>query len=226
MSVHAPLAHLVPRASRSASTRGHTLGAPRVYDTLVELWFVGRRRALCTSLVSAAGVAPGQRVLDVGCGTGYLASLLAEKVGPAGFVVGLDASGEMIAYAARRHGRANCQFRLGTAESLDLPDEHFDVVVSSLFMHHLPDDLHATALAEMHRVLRPGGTLLIAEAQLPRARGWRLLARLHGLDRMASAVAGLETRLTQANFEQLRGGEAPPWLRYVRATRSPQTSPQ
>jgi ubiquinone/menaquinone biosynthesis C-methylase UbiE len=168
----------------------------------------------------AAGVQPGQTVLDVGCGTGYFARLLARTVGDHGLVVGVDASPEMIRYASQRAAQTrSCQFQLGTAESLSLPTDRFDVVVSSLFMHHLPSDLQRTALAEMWRVLRPGGTLLIAEAQVPRARGWRLLARVHGFDRMAQAVSALEAMIADAGFIHAAGGEAPPWLRYVRAAK-------
>jgi ubiquinone/menaquinone biosynthesis C-methylase UbiE len=126
----------------------------------------------------------------------------------------------MIRYTSQRAALLrNCQFQLGTAEALSLPSEQFDVVVSSLFMHHLPADLRLTALGEMWRVLRPGGTLLIAEAHVPRAPGLQLLARLHGYDRMAHAVADLERIIADAQFEQLRSGEVPPWLRYVRATK-------
>lgn len=220
MSAHSPLSHLFPRSALGASTRGHTLGAPRMYDTYVNLFFLGRRRATFEALIRAAGVQPGQRVLDVGSGTGYFARLLARAVGPEGLVVGVDASSEMIGYASRHTDRPfNCQFQLGTAEALSFPAEHFDVVVSSLMIHHLPHDLQATAVAEMQRVLRPGGAVLIAEAQLPRAQIWRVLARVHGLDRMAKAVPDLEPLLGSAGFEQVRRGEVQPWLQYARAVR-------
>ncbi len=221
MSAHSPLAHLFPRSSQSTGTRGHTLGAPGAYDAFVTLFFHARRRATFQALTDAAGVHPGQRVLDVGCGTGYFARLLAERVGSDGLVVGVDASREMIGYATHKARRLkNCQFQLGTSESLTVPSERFDVVVSSLFMHHLPADLHPVALGEMWRVLQPGGTLLTAEAQVPRALGWRLVAQLHGYDRMAHAVPQLERMIADAKFDQVRGGEAPPWLRYVRAIKS------
>jgi ubiquinone/menaquinone biosynthesis C-methylase UbiE len=197
------------------------LGAPGRYDAFVNVFFLGRRRATFELLMRAAGVQPGQRVLDVGCGTGYFARLLADAVGPDGLVVGIDASPEMIEYANRKRGHAaNCQFHVGAAEALSFAPEHFDVVVSSLFMHHLPADLRATALGDMRRVLRPGGTLLIAEAQVPRARVLRLVARVHGYDRMARAVPDLEGLIANAEFEHLRSGEAPPWLRYVCAVKS------
>jgi ubiquinone/menaquinone biosynthesis C-methylase UbiE len=132
----------------------------------------------------------------------------------------------MIRYASDRARRAtNCQFQLGTAESLSFPAEHFDVVVSSLFMHHLPGDLQLAAVGEMRRVLRPGGTLLIAEAHVPRAFGWQLLARLHGYDRMAQAVPDLERMLADADFLEACTGEAPPWLGYVRAVKSLDRTP-
>jgi ubiquinone/menaquinone biosynthesis C-methylase UbiE len=219
MGAHTPLAHLIPRSSHPAGTRGHTLAAPRVYDTFVSLFFLGRRRPAFETLIHAAGIQPGQRVLDVGCGTGYFARLLADRVGSEGLVVGVDASPEMIDYASRRSRASNCRFELGTAESLGFPSEHFDVVVSSLFMHHLPADLQVSALAEMRRVLRPDGTLMIAEAHVPRGLGWRLLARAHGYDRMARSVADLDRLIADAQFEQIRDGEAPPWLRYVRASK-------
>ena len=207
--------------SHSVTTHGH-MGGPRLYDTLANIFFFGRRRATFLALVAAAGVEPGQRVLDVGCGTGYFARLLAEGVGREGLVVGIDPSPAMITYASRQTGRAsNCQFQVGKAEALEFPAEHFDVVVSSLVMHHLPEDLRVAALREMRRVLRPGGKLLVAEAQQPRqGLGWRVLARVHGFDRMARMVPHLEPLAAQAGFGQIRTGEAPPWLRYVRAVKT------
>ena len=127
----------------------------------------------------------------------------------------------MISYASRRTGRAhNCQFQVGAAEALEFPAEHFDVVVSSLVMHHLPEDLRVAALHDMRRVLRPGGTMLVAEAQEPRGLGWRLIARVHGFDRMARMVPHLEPLAAQAGFAEIRTGDAPPWLRYVLAVKT------
>src|SRR5712692_7080328 len=120
MRAHTPLAHLFPRSSHPATTRGHTLGAPRFYDAFANVFFFGRRRATFQALIAAAGVQPGQRVLDVGCGTGYFARLLAQAVGPEGRVVGIDPSPAMIGYSSRRTCRArNCEFQVGTAEALE-----------------------------------------------------------------------------------------------------------
>jgi ubiquinone/menaquinone biosynthesis C-methylase UbiE len=217
---------LIHGQAHSATTRGHTLGKPRLYDLFANLFFLGARRATFQALITAAGVEPGQRVLDVGCGTGYFARLLAEAVGPEGSVVGIDPSPDMIRDATRQTSRAsNCQFQIGTAEALDFPAEDFDVVVTSLVMHHLPQDLRAIALQEMQRVLRPRGKLLIAEAQTPRhGLGWRLLARVHGYDRMERMVPHLEALVTQGGFGEIRTGEVPPWLRYVHAVKTARTT--
>ncbi len=208
-------------SSRPPTAHGH-MGGPRLYEALANVFFFGRRRATFQALIDAAGVQPGQRVLDVGCGTGYFARLLARTVGPEGRVVGIDPSPAMIGYARRKARRAsNCQFQVGTVEALEFSAEDFDVVVSSLVMHHLPEDLQVPALQAMRRVLRPGGTLLVAEAQNPRhGLGWRLLARVHSYDRMARMVPHLEPLAVQAGFDQIRSGEAAPWLRYVRAVKT------
>lgn len=205
----------------------HAFRTPRLYDLSASILFLGRRRATFQTLIVAAGVRAGQRVLDVGCGTGYLVRLLAEAVGPRGMAVGIDPSPEMLAHARRQARRAsNCQFQAGSAQTLDFLDDRFDVVVSSLAMHHVPEDMRLPAVREMLRVLRPGGRVLLAEVQLPRhGLGLRLLGRLHGLDRMARRVPDLEPLLAQAGFTDIRGGEAPPWLRYAQAVKPAQASP-
>lgn len=161
----------------STTTRGLTIARPRLYELGAALW-VGRRRAFRT-LVAASGVQRGDRVLDVGCGTGYFARQVALAVGPAGRVLGVDASPPMIAYAVRAARRLPwCRFEVGLAESLPLESASVDVAVSSLVIHHLPPDLRPTALAEMQRVLRPGGRLLIADFQPPTGRVGGALTRV------------------------------------------------
>lgn len=205
----------------SARPAGHgiTIGTPRFYDTSQVLFFGGRRRAY-SRLAAAAGVRRGQHVLDLGCGPGYFARMLADAVGPQGSVVGIDAAPEMIAYA-RRHarGRTNCTFEPGTAESIAFAEATFDVVVSSLMLHHLTEEGRSRAAAEMLRVLRPGGTLLLADFAIAERGAWRVVALLTGHGDMARRVPPLETLVAGAGFTELRPGAAPPWLRYVRATK-------
>jgi ubiquinone/menaquinone biosynthesis C-methylase UbiE len=206
-------------SSHPAAARGHVLGSPHLYDLMAEFFFFGRRRATYQALIAAVGIQPGQRVLDVGCGTGYFVRLIAEAVGPNGLAVGIEPSTSMINYAIRKAvPSTNSEFHVGTAASLELQDNSFDVVVSSLVMHHLPQDLRTVALQEMRRVLRPGGRVLVAEARSPSpGSGWHLLARLHGYDRMAREVPDLESIAARSGFRDIRYGEVPPWLRYVAA---------
>jgi ubiquinone/menaquinone biosynthesis C-methylase UbiE len=208
--------------SSRPSGHGITIGTPRFYDLSAAILFVGARRRSYRQLLLASGVRPGDRVLDIGCGPGYFARMLAEAVGPEGSVVGIDAAPEMIEYAGRKARRlTNCSFQPGAAESLDFPDASFDVVVSSLMMHHLPDELRQQAVVEMRRALRPGGTLLLSDFTIPKRGGWLLVASItgHSGDNWRRRATPLEPLVSEAGFTELGSGDAPPWLHYVRATK-------
>lgn len=109
-------------------------------------------------VAAEARVQKGDRVLDVACGTGALTLPAAEIAGHSGSVVGLDANPEMLAVARRKSGQI--EWLEGTAEALPLPDNGFDVVVSQFGFMFFKDK--PKALAEMMRVLRPGGRLAVA----------------------------------------------------------------
>jgi SAM-dependent methyltransferase len=117
-------------------------------------------RPFATDLVSAAEIRPGERVLDVACGTGIVARLAAERVGPTGTVAGLDVNAGMLAVArtAAAHGAAIRWYETA-AESMPLPDESFDVVLCQLGLQFMAD--RAAALGEMRRVSAPGGRILV-----------------------------------------------------------------
>src|SRR5215831_15708210 len=212
------LAKLYRPSSRPAG-RGITIGTPRFYDLSAALLFRGRRRSY-RALVAAAGVRRGDRLLDVGCGPGYLARMLAEATGPDGSVVGIDAAPEMIEYASRRaRGLANCRFQPGAAQAIPFADGAFDVVTSSLVMHHLPQEERGRAVREMLRVLRPGGTLVLADYQPGEGALSRVHASLSTVRGMQRRVSPLEPLVVEAGFSQVVSGDAPPWLHYVRAVR-------
>lgn len=111
----------------------------------------------------------GERVLDAGSGSGTDSLIAARLVGPSGSVVGVDMTPEMIersTRAASGAGFENVEFRLGTLEELPVEDAWADVVISNGVLNLVPDK--AAALTEMHRVLRPGGRLQVADIVLAR----------------------------------------------------------
>ena len=101
---------------------------------------------------------PGEHVLDLGVGPGFLAAEMAAEVGASGRVCGIDVSDDMLAIAAARDtGRdaATLELARGSAEEIPYEDGSFDVVVTTQVLEYVPDV--PRALAEIHRVLKPGG---------------------------------------------------------------------
>lgn len=109
--------------------------------------------------VRLLGVAPGERVLDVGCGSGAVTRALAQRVGPSGRAVGVDASAALLKVARELANKAGLgatiEFKEGDCRALPFPDALFDAAVAATTLSHVPDPRRA--LAEMVRVTRPGG---------------------------------------------------------------------
>jgi ubiquinone/menaquinone biosynthesis C-methylase UbiE len=155
--------------------------AARYYDLLAWLLTLGRERALRERLVELARLQPGETVLDVGCGTGSLAIAAKQHVGETGVVRGVDASPEMIEQARRKAAAAGIDIAwdVARAEALPFDDDSVDVVLSSLMMHHLPRAVREAFVAEIRRVLKPDGRVLVVDFEPP-ARGQRgLISRIH-----------------------------------------------
>jgi SAM-dependent methyltransferase len=118
---------------------------------------------VATGVIARAGLTPGQRVLDLGTGTGALAEQAAALVGPAGWVVAVDISPEMLAAARGRlaeRGLTNVDLRAGRAEALPADDGAIDAVLAGLSLMYVID--RDAAAREIARVLRPGGRLAAA----------------------------------------------------------------
>jgi ubiquinone/menaquinone biosynthesis C-methylase UbiE len=135
------------------------------YDLLAWLFTRGRERELRERIISLAGLGPGAAVLDIGCGTGTLAIAATRHVGASGTVHGIDASPPMIARATRKAEKAgvNAVFQLAAAEQLPYPDHRFDIVLSTMMLHHLPRTTREQCAREIKRVLKPGGRVLAVD---------------------------------------------------------------
>ena len=129
-----------------------------LYDVLVEEPMSALR--MRKDLLALAGDLNGRRVLDVGCGTGTLA-LMVKHASPAADVVGLDGDSQILEIARRKASEQGLHIRFdqGMSFALPYPDDSFDVVTTTLMLHHLDREGKRGTAAEMYRVLRPGGCL-------------------------------------------------------------------
>jgi demethylmenaquinone methyltransferase/2-methoxy-6-polyprenyl-1,4-benzoquinol methylase/phosphoethanolamine N-methyltransferase len=185
-------------------TAGRVLHQARWYDLFGRIVSLGRDAAIRETLVDLAEPMPGEHVLDVGCGTGTLALALESRAG-AGAVRGIDASPEMIAVARAKAGKADAavDFQVALIEALPFPAETFDLVTSSLMLHHLPDDLKRAGFGEIRRVLKPGGRFVAVDfAAHSHSPLGHLLAILgHGLGE--DMVAKLTPMLAEVGFTDI-----------------------
>ena len=193
-------------------TQGLILNQGWRYD--LKLWFCdtfllrGKLWGLRQRTIDLARIQPGETVLDVGCGTGTLAIEVQQRVGAVARVIGIDPGVRQIARARSKAARRTLpiDFRIGVIEHLDFPDQTFDAVLSTLMMHHLPDDLKRQGLFEIARVLKPGGRLVIADFKRPEERQDQP-ARLGAGE---SGIQDLPALVKDAGFSQVETEEM--WL--------------
>ena len=129
----------------------------RRIEAVYEIEDAVRRRRIVRDALAAA---PGERIADVGCGPGFYCAELAEDVGPGGSVTGVDTSEAMLALARRRcSALPNVDLRQGDATAVPLPEGSADAAISVQVQEYVEDV--GAALAELHRIVRPGGRVLV-----------------------------------------------------------------
>ncbi len=156
-------------AKNGPETAGAVIHWTSPHDIFFGLMGLGANGANSRMIVEMAKTKLGDKVLDVGCGTGDLTLTAASYVGKSGSAYGIDASPEGIDLAqtkARRTG-SEAVFDVGLMEKIPYPESSFDIVISRLVIHHLPGDLKGRGIAEVYRVLKPGGLVFLADFKPP-----------------------------------------------------------
>ncbi|WGS21754.1 MULTISPECIES: methyltransferase domain-containing protein [unclassified Bradyrhizobium] len=181
------------------------------FSEMYERWLVDPLfRPWAEAILAQVGLSPGDRILDVACGTGVVARVARERLGDAGHVVGVDVSPDMLAVA--RAVAPRIDWREGNATALSLRDgEQFEIVVCQQGLQFFPDK--PAAAAQMRRALAKGGRLAIAtwrsDDEIPFVRELRRVAERHVgaiVDQRHGFgdAAPLEVLLRDAGFREVR----------------------
>lgn len=153
-----------------------------IYDTAIGFIgvFLGGEKRLRRKILRLADIKNGDKVLDIGCGTGTSALIIARDTGDRGEVVGTDLSSKMLDIAKRKlmkSGFRNVTFLQANAEAIPYPDSYFDKIAAFAVLHEMDHEGRINTLREVYRLLKPGGKALIADYDMPEKIGGILLMR-------------------------------------------------
>ena len=150
------------------------------YDLYMKRITLGRENALREMTVNLAQVKPGDCVLEVGCATGTLTLAAKRQAGPSGKVFGIDIIPGMIERSQQKAVQANLnvKFQSGSIENIPFPENHFDVVMCSFMIFHMSEEVRRKGIAEIYRVLKPQGRLLVLDLALTTRPASRAITKL------------------------------------------------
>ncbi|WP_424356709.1 class I SAM-dependent methyltransferase [Methanocella sp. MCL-LM] len=137
------------------------------YDLIMVFLSFGREKKLRQLEIEISQIKPGDRVLEIGCGTGTLTLAAKERVGPSGEMSAIDIAPEMVAKARQKAMRkgADISIKEGSIASIPFPENHFDAVMCSFMIFHMPEDVRRKGLKEIYRVLKPGGHFIAIDTE-------------------------------------------------------------
>jgi ubiquinone/menaquinone biosynthesis C-methylase UbiE len=195
-------------ANRVPHTEGKMVRWARLYDLGTTLLSFGRLAALHRTMVELAGIRSRERILDVGCGPGRLAIMAGAAAGPAGETCGIDPAPEMVELARRKAAQAGVpvRFEVGVIEALPYPPDHFDVVLSSLMLHHLPDEVKRRGFTEVRRVLKQAGRFVAVDFGATPEEGFGHILCVLGLRTGWDHAERLREMLREATFDAVEMG--------------------
>jgi len=140
--------------------------AAYIYD----IYSTNEKSAFRKKQIDLLDLKVGQKVLDVGCGTGSLSVLAKKAVGEKGEVTGIDLSEKMISLAQKKskHYGLECRYQIASIDEIPYSDNHFDTVICSKMFHHLPTNIKQAGMEEIYRVLKKNGKFLFFDYCMPK----------------------------------------------------------
>ncbi len=180
------------------------------YDSYMRKVTLGREETLRKTTVELAQIQPGDCVLEIGCGTGSLTLAAKKQAGVSGKVCGIDIIPGMIEASRRKAAAAGQEiaFQSGSIDKIPFPDNQFDVVLCSFMIFHMSTETRRKGTAEIARVLKPQGRVLIFDLTMPAQPFSRAIARTFFKGMLEHDLKELFPLMEACGFSKIESGPA------------------